>query len=148
MTIWVDADACPAVIRDILFRAADRTATPLVLVANRLLRVPPSPHIRALQVEAGFDVADAYIAQQAQPGDIVVTADVPLAALVVEKGVPALGPRGELYTEASIQEALALRNFMTGLRDSGVVTGGPAALSARDRQAFAAQLDRLLLRKR
>ena len=146
MTIWVDADACPAVIKDILFRAADRTATPTVLVANQLLRVPPSPHIRAVQVPAGFDVADNHIAQQAQPGDIVVTADIPLAAQVVAKGALALNPRGELYSDATIREALALRNFMTELRDSGVQTGGPAAFSQRDRQAFDAQLDKLLQR--
>jgi uncharacterized protein YaiI (UPF0178 family) len=146
MTIWVDADACPAVIKDILFRAADRTATATVLVANQLLRVPPSPHIRAVQVPAGFDVADNHIAQQAQPGDIVVTADIPLAAQVVAKGALALNPRGELYSDATIREALALRNFMTELRDSGVQTGGPAAFSQRDRQAFAAQLDKLLHR--
>ncbi|MDC7702469.1 YaiI/YqxD family protein [Vogesella indigofera] len=145
-TIWVDADACPAVIKDILFRAADRTATRTVLVANQLLRVPPSPHIRAQQVPAGFDVADNHIAQQAQPGDIVVTADIPLAAQVVAKGALALNPRGELYSDATIREALTLRNFMTELRDSGVQTGGPAAFSQRDRQAFAAQLDKLLQR--
>ncbi len=145
-TIWVDADACPAVIKDILFRAADRTATATVLVANQLLRVPPSPHIRALQVPAGFDVADNHIAQQAQPGDIVVTADIPLAAQVVAKGALALNPRGELYSDATIREALALRNFMTELRDSGVQTGGPAAFSQRDRANFAAQLDKLLHR--
>ena len=145
-TIWVDADACPAVIKDILFRAAERTATRTVLVANQLLRVPPSPHIRALQVPAGFDVADNHIAQQAQPGDIVVTADIPLAAQVVAKGALALNPRGELYSDATIREALALRNFMTELRDSGVQTGGPAAFSQRDRANFAAQLDKLLHR--
>jgi len=108
MTIWVDADACPAVIKEILFRAADRTGTATVLVANQLLRVPPSPHIRAVQVPAGFDVADNHIAQQAQPGDIVVTADIPLAAQVVAKGALALNPRGELYSDATIREALAL----------------------------------------
>ena len=146
MTIWVDADACPVVIKEILFRAADRTGTMTILVANQLLRVPPSPNIRAVQVPAGFDVADNHIAQQAQPGDIVVTADIPLAAQVVEKGALALNPRGELYTEATIREALTLRNFMSELRDSGVETGGPAAFNQRDRQAFAAQLDRLLQR--
>ncbi|MFC3531046.1 MULTISPECIES: YaiI/YqxD family protein [Vogesella] len=144
MTIWVDADACPGVIKDILFRAAERTGVATVLVANQLLRVPPSPHIRALQVPAGFDVADNHIAQQAQPGDIVVTADIPLAAQVVAKGALALNPRGELYSDATIREALALRNFMTELRDSGVQTGGPAAFSQRDRANFAAQLDKLL----
>ena len=144
MTIWVDADACPGVIKDILFRAAERTGVATVLVANQLLRVPPSPYIRALQVPAGFDVADNHIAQQAQPGDIVVTADIPLAAQVVAKGALALNPRGELYSDATIREALALRNFMTELRDSGVQTGGPAAFSQRDRANFAAQLDKLL----
>lgn len=144
MTIWVDADACPGVIKDILFRAAERTGVATVLVANQLLRVPPSPYIRALQVPAGFDVADNHIAQQAQPGDIVVTADIPLAAQVVVKGALALNPRGELYSDATIREALALRNFMTELRDSGVQTGGPAAFSQRDRANFAAQLDKLL----
>lgn len=146
MTIWVDADACPVVIKEILFRAADRTGTLTVLVANQLLRVPPSSHIRAVQVPAGFDVADNHIAQRAQAGDIVVTADIPLAAQVVDKGALALNPRGELYTEATIREALTLRNFMSELRDSGVETGGPAAFNQRDRQAFAAQLDRLLQR--
>ena len=144
MTIWVDADACPGVIKDILFRAAERTGVATVLVANQLLRVPPSPYIRALQVPAGFDVADNHIAQQAQPGDIVVTADIPLASQVVAKGALALNPRGELYSDATIREALALRNFMTELRDSGVQTGGPAAFSQRDRANFAAQLDKLL----
>ncbi|SMF21135.1 YaiI/YqxD family protein [Pseudogulbenkiania subflava] len=148
MTIWVDADACPAVVKDILYRAAERTATALVLVANRWLATPPSPHIRAVQVAAGFDVADNYIAQQVQAGDLVVTADIPLAAQVVERGALALNPRGELYSDASIREALALRNFMTELRDSGVATGGPAPFGQRERQAFAAQLDRLLARRR
>nr|WP_294865457.1 YaiI/YqxD family protein [uncultured Pseudogulbenkiania sp.] len=148
MTIWVDADACPVVVKDILFRAADRTATALVLVANRLLATPPSAHIRTVQVPAGFDVADNYIAQQVEVGDIVITADIPLAAQVVERGALALNPRGELYSDASIREALALRNFMTELRDSGVATGGPAPFGQRERQAFAAQLDRLLARRR
>lgn len=148
MTIWVDADACPVVVKDILYRAAERTATALVLVANRWLATPPSPHIRAVQVAAGFDVADNYIAQQVQAGDLVVTADIPLAAQVVERGALALNPRGELYSDASIREALALRNFMTELRDSGVATGGPAPFGQRERQAFAAQLDRLLARRR
>lgn len=148
MTIWVDADACPVVIKDILYRAAERTATTLVLVANRLLATPPSAHIRTVQVPAGFDVADNYIAQQVEVGDIVITADIPLAAQVVERGALALNPRGELYSDASIREALALRNFMTELRDSGVATGGPAPFGQRERQAFAAQLDRLLARRR
>lgn len=141
MTIWVDADACPNVIKDILFRVADRTAIPTVLVANRWLKTPPSPHIRAVQVPGGFDVADHYIADAAVPGDLVITADIPLAAAVVAKGVVALNPRGEIYSADSIGAALSLRNFMTELRDSGVETGGPPALSQADRQAFARQLD-------
>ncbi len=143
-TIWVDADACPNVIKDVLFRAADRTQTSLVLVANQPVRTPPSPYIKALQVPAGFDVADNKIAQAAQPGDLVVTADIPLAAMVVEKGGYALNSRGELYTRDNVQERLTMRNFMGELRNSGVSTGGPPTLSLRDRQAFANQLDRFL----
>ncbi len=144
MKIWVDADACPAVIKDILYRAANRVQVPLTLIANKLLRVPPSPWIRALQVPAGFDVADQRIAQEASAGDLVVTADVPLAALVIAKGACVLDPRGDLLDAGNIQERLTLRNFMEGLRGSGVETGGPAAFSAADRQSFANRLDRLL----
>ncbi|MGE5469050.1 MAG: YaiI/YqxD family protein [Ignavibacteria bacterium] len=147
MKIWVDADACPGVIKDILFRAADRARVQLTLVANQMLRVPPSPWIRALQVPSGFDVADRRIAEEAEAGDLVVTADVPLAAQVVAKGARALDPRGELLDAANIQERLTMRNFMEGLRSSGVETGGPAAFSAADRQAFANRLDALLRRK-
>ncbi len=144
MKIWVDADACPAVIKDILYRAADRVQVPLTLIANKLLRVPPSPWIRALQVPSGFDVADQRIAQEANAGDLVITADVPLAALVIEKGARVLDPHGELLDAGNIQARLTLRNFMEGLRGSGVDTGGPAAFSHADRKAFANQLDRLL----
>ena len=144
MKIWVDADACPAVIKDILYRAANRVQVPLTLIANKLLRVPPSPWIRALQVPSGFDVADRRIAQEASAGDLVVTADVPLAALVIAKGACVLDPRGDLLDAGNIQERLTLRNFMEGLRGSGVETGGPAAFSAADRQSFANRLDRLL----
>jgi uncharacterized protein len=144
--IWVDADACPAVIKDILYRAADRVRCKLVLVANQPLRTPPSPWIRSMQVEGGFDVADNRIVELSEPGDLVITADIPLAAAVVEKGGHALNPRGELYTVENIRERLALRNFMGELRNSGVRTGGPAALSQGDRQAFANQLDRFLQR--
>lgn len=146
MQIWVDADACPVVIKEILFRAAERTQTLTTLVANQLLRVPPSAFIRALQVPAGFDVADNRIAQEVQPGDLVVTADIPLAAQVIEKGGTALNPRGELYTPHNIRERLAMRDMMMELRDSGVELGGPSAFNQSDRQAFAAQLDRLLAR--
>ncbi|MDQ7008164.1 MAG: YaiI/YqxD family protein [Acidobacteriota bacterium] len=142
--IWVDADACPKVIKEILYRAAERVGLPLVLVANRRLRVPVSPFIRSEQVPAGFDVADGFIVQQARAGDLVITADIPLAAEVVDKGCLALSPRGELYTEENVRQRLALRDFMDDLRGSGVDTGGPPALSQADRQAFANRLDRLL----
>lgn len=148
MRIWVDADACPVVIKEILYRAADRTQTLLTLVANQMLRVPPSPWIKALQVPGGFDVADQRIALEVHAGDLVITADVPLAAQVIAKGATVIDPRGELLTEANIQERLTMRNFMDGLRSSGVETGGPAALSNSDRQAFANQVDRLLARRR
>lgn len=148
MKIWVDADACPVVIKDILYRVAIRTQIPLTLVANRMLRVPPSPWISALQVPGGFDVADQRIAQEAEAGDLVITADIPLAAQVIAKGATVIDPRGELLSEANIQERLTLRNFMDGLRSSGVETGGPAALSSADRQAFANQVDRLLAKRR
>ncbi len=148
MHIWVDADACPAVIKDILFRAAERIQAPLTLVANKLLRVPPSPWLKALQVPGGFDVADAEIARRCAPGDLVITADIPLAAQVIEKGGHALNPRGEFYSHENIREVLNLRDFMDGLRGSGVQTGGPPALSLADRQAFANQLDRFLAKKR
>ncbi len=146
-TIWVDADACPNVIKEILFRAAERTQTNLVLVANQLVRTPPSSFIKALQVPAGFDVADNRIALAVQPGDLVVTADIPLAAMVVEKGGYALNPRGELYTQDNVKERLTMRNLMGELRNTGVNTGGPPTLSLRDRQAFANQLDRFLSRQ-
>ena len=142
--IWVDADACPKVIKEILFRAAERVGLPLTLVANQPLRVPVSPFIRSVQVAAGFDVADSFIVQQARAGDLVITADIPLAAEVVDKGCLALSPRGELYTEENVRQRLALRDFMDDLRGSGVNTGGPPALSQADRQAFANCLDRLL----
>lgn len=144
MQIWVDADACPNVIKEILFRAATRAHVSLTLVANQLLRTPPSPYIKAIQVPSGFDVADSKIVLQLQPGDLVITADIPLAALVIEKGGHALNPRGEFYTKENIGERLTMRNFMDDLRNTGVNTGGPAVLSLTDRQAFANQLDRFL----
>ena len=144
MQIWVDADATPAVIKDILFRAAERRQILTTLVANKLLRVPPSPFIRALQVPHGFDVADAEIARRVEAGDLVITADIPLAAQVIERGGHALNPRGEFYSRENVREALNLRDFMTGLRDAGLATSGPPAFSQADRQAFANQLDRFL----
>jgi uncharacterized protein YaiI (UPF0178 family) len=142
--IWVDADACPKVIKEILFRAAERVGVPVILVANQPIQVPRSRHIRSIQVAAGFDVADNHIVQQLETGDLVITADIPLAAEVIDKGGLALNPRGELYTEDNIRQRLNMRDFMDTLRGSGVDTGGPASFSQADRQAFANQLDRLL----
>jgi uncharacterized protein YaiI (UPF0178 family) len=144
MQIWVDADACPNVIKDILFRAAERVRIPLTLVANHFLRTPPSRLVRAIQVPAGFDVADHYIADQCQRGDLVITADIPLAAAVVDKGAHALNPRGEFYTEENIRERLNMRDFMEELRSTGQISGGPPAISQTDRRQFANELDRLL----
>lgn len=144
MKIWVDADACPGVIKEILYRAANRTQIPLTLVANQMLRVPPSPWIKAVQVPGGFDVADRHIADAVAAGDLVITADIPLAAQVIEKGATVIDSRGECLTVANIRERLSLRDFMETLRNSGVETGGPASLSSADRQAFGNQLDRWL----
>lgn len=148
MQIWVDADACPGVIKEILFRAAERAQIPLMLVANKLLRTPPSRHIKAIQVPAGFDVADGKIVQHLEPGDLVITTDIPLAAEVITKGGHALNPRGEFYTLDTIRERLNMRDFMDTLRSSGVDTGGPSSLSQSNRKAFASQLDRFLARNR
>ncbi|TVT59740.1 MAG: YaiI/YqxD family protein [Sedimenticola thiotaurini] len=148
MQIWVDADACPNVIKEILFRVAERLSIQLTLVANQPVKVPPSPFIRTIQVGAGFDVADNEIIQLASANDLVITADIPLASGAIEKGAYALNPRGEFYTRENIRERLSLRNFMDELRGSGVNTGGPPALDKRDRQAFANQLDRFLAKSR
>ena len=141
MPIWVDADACPKVIKEILFRAADRTAVQVTLVANRLLYTPPSPYISAIQVADGFDVADSEIVKRLEAGDLVITADIPLAAEVIAKGGHALDPRGEMHSSDTIQARLMMRDFMDTLRASGVDTGGPSAISQRDRQLFAKHLD-------
>ncbi len=146
MRLWVDADACPNAIKEILYRAAQRAGVKLTLVANQPLRTPPSPFIRSIQVPSGFDVADNRIAALVERGDLVITADIPLAATVIDKGGLALNPRGELYTEENIKERLAMRNLMDELRGMGEVTGGPAALGKKDRQAFANALDKLLAR--
>ena len=148
MFFWVDADACPIVIKEVLYRAADRTATTITFVANQFLRVPPSPYLRTLQVPAGFDVADNEIVRRCQPGDMVITADIPLAAEVIEKGAAALNPRGERYSPATIRERLTMRDFMDTLRSSGVQTGGPATMSPRDRQQFANELDSWLTQQK
>ncbi|NOX75630.1 MAG: YaiI/YqxD family protein [Gammaproteobacteria bacterium] len=144
MHIWVDADACPKVIKEILFRVADRVGVPVTLVANQPLQIPRSRYIRTIQVAAGFDVADNHIVQQANAGDLVITADIPLADEVIAKNCLALNPRGELYTKENIRQRLNMRDFMDTLRSSGVNTGGPPSFSQADRQAFANQLDRLL----
>lgn len=144
MHIWVDADACPGVIKDILFRVAKRTGIHMTLVANKLLYTPPSPNIHALQVPHGFDVADNEIVQRCEPGDLVITADIPLASEILAKGGHALNPRGELFSKETIAAQLTMRDFMDTLRSSGVQTGGPPALNQSDRQNFANQLDRFL----
>ncbi|MCI5219941.1 MAG: YaiI/YqxD family protein [Candidatus Electrothrix sp. LOE2] len=144
MKIWVDADACPVIIKDILYKAAERTRLQLILVANTSFRVPQSSFIHFLHVRQGPDKADNEIADNVAPDDLVITADIPLAARVVEKGGVALNPRGEVYTEENIQERLSMRNFLDSLRASGVETGGPSALSAHDKQAFANRLDQIL----
>ncbi|HBI70141.1 YaiI/YqxD family protein [Massilia sp. IC2-278] len=148
MQIWVDADACPGVIKDILYRVAERTQIQVTLVANQLMRVPGSKFIRALQVPSGADVADAEIVERLAAGDLVVTGDIPLAAQVLEKGGFALNPRGDFYTKDTIAQQLTMRAFMEELRSGGVDTGGPAAFSQADRQRFANALDRHLARQR
>ena len=148
MNIWVDADACPLAIKEILYRAAERSKVNLTLVANKLLGTPRSPWIRALQVPHGFDVADNEIAKRVAQGDLVITADIPFAAEVVAKGGHALNPRGELYTPENIRERLETRDFLAKLRETGVQTGGPAPLDNTDKKRFADQLDRLLAKLR
>ena len=144
MHIWVDADACPNVIKDILFRAANRVQIPVTLVANQFIKTPPSPYIKSIQVAAGFDVADNYIAQEVKLGDVVITADIPLAADIVAKGAFGINPRGMLYTEQNIKQALTIRNFMEEMRNTGQASGGPPPLDSKDKQAFANTLDKLL----
>jgi uncharacterized protein len=146
--IWVDADACPVAIKEVLFRAAEREQVSVTLVANQWLRTPPSRFVRAIQVPGGFDVADNEIVQRVAADDLVVTQDIPLAAAVIAKGALAMHPRGELYTTETIAQRLGMRNFMDELRSAGVDTGGPAAFHPRDKQAFANQLDRWLTRRR
>jgi len=146
--IWVDADACPAAIKEVLFRAAEREQVQVTLVANQWLRTPASRFVRAIQVPGGFDVADNEIVERVSAGDLVVTQDIPLAAAVIEKGALAVHPPGELYTPDTIAQRLSMRNFMDELRGAGVDTGGPAAFHPRDKQAFANQLDRWLVKFR
>ncbi|MEM7647603.1 MAG: YaiI/YqxD family protein [Cyanobacteria bacterium P01_A01_bin.70] len=146
MQIWVDADACPKVIKEIIFRAARRVAVKTTLVANQALTIPASPYIESVQVKAGLDVADGYIVQHLEAKDLVVTADIPLAAEAIAKGAYALNPRGEFYDEVNIRQRLSMRNFLDELRSSGVETGGPPPFNQRDREAFANQLDRFLVK--
>ena len=147
MQIWVDADACPGVIKEILYRAAERARVTVTLVANRDLHTPRSQWVKSIRVGQGFDVADRKIAELAAAGDLVVTADIPLAAEVIEKGAQALSPRGHLFTEENIGEALAVRDLKDQLRSTGIDTGGPPALGKKDRQAFANGLDRILTKR-
>ncbi len=144
MKIWVDADACPRVIKDILYRAAQRTEVMTTLVANQALQTPPSPWIKSVQVASGFDVADNYIVQALEPGDLVITADIPLASEATDKDAQCINPRGQHYTKANIKQRLAMRDLMEELRSTGDVHGGPPPLNQQDRQAFANILDRLL----
>lgn len=148
MNIWVDADACPVVIKEILFRAAERAQITTTLLANHFIKTPPSKYIDFIQVGAGFDVADNEIVKRAVENDLVITADIPLAAEVVEKGCLALNPRGELYTESNIRQRLNIRDFMDTLRSSGIQTGGAPPISQADRQMFANNLDKLLAKRK
>ena len=144
MSIWVDADACPVAVKEILFRAADRTQTLVTLVANQYIKTPPSPYIKSLQVSAGFDVADNEIVKRVNASDLVITADIPLASEVIDLGATALNPRGELYTPANIRQRLNIRDFMDTMRSSGVQTGGQGKFGDKDKQTFANALDRWL----
>lgn len=146
MQIWVDADACPVVVKDILFRAAKRWQRPLTLVANQMLYTPPSPLIKAVQVPRGFDVADDYIVQHVSAGDLVITGDIPLAAQLVEKEAHVLSPRGERFTADNIGERLSIRDMLEEMRGAGLETGGPAAFSSSDQREFANALDRLMVK--
>ena len=142
--IWIDADACPKVIKEVIFKASFRLKIPVCLVANSYISIPPGPLISLIQVEQGADVADFYIVEHVSQNDLVITADIPLAALVVEKGATAINPRGELYTEENVRERLSMRDFMKDLRDSGVDTGGPPPFSGKDKGLFANSLNRIL----
>lgn len=147
MQIWVDADACPNMIKEIIYRASQRTKIKVVLVANAPLRVPTTGLVSAMQVPKGFDVADDAIVNAVESGDLVITADIPLANAVLEKNAHALNPRGELYTKENIKDRLSSRDLMEQLRDSGLVTGGPKPLGPKDKQVFANALDRFLARR-
>ncbi len=147
MQIWVDADACPKAVKEVLYRVANRTKIQTTLVANQFLQTPPSRYITSLQVKSGFDVADNEIVKRLKPDDLVITSDIPLAYEAIEKGGHAINPRGERYTRENIKDRLTMRDFMDTLRASGIDTGGPAALNSRDIQAFANQLDSFLAQR-
>lgn len=144
MKIWIDADACPKMVKEVIFKAANRLQIPVCLVANSYMNIPHSPLISLIQVEKGADIADFYIVEHVKEGELVITADIPLAALVVEKKATAINPRGELYTEENVRERLSVRDFMQELRDSGVDTGGPAPFGLKDKEKFANTLNKLL----
>jgi len=144
--IWVDADACPVTIKEMLLRAAKRTSVNVTFVANQAISLPPYPNVRAVQVSSGFDVADNWIVEQVSNGDLVITQDIPLADEIITKGAIAIGPRGEIHTKENIKARLTMRNFMETMRSSGVHSGGPAPLNQQDKQAFANQLDRWLVK--
>ncbi len=146
LKIWVDSDACPRVVKEIVFRVSRRLSVPVCMVANTYMTVPPSELITSIQVEKGADIADMYIFDNITATDLVITADIPLAARVVEKGATAINPRGEVYTEANVGERLSMRDFMQGLRDNGVDTGGPKPFGPKDRERFANSIDRILTR--
>ncbi|NVD08712.1 YaiI/YqxD family protein [Vibrio sp. JPW-9-11-11] len=143
--IWVDADACPVVVRDILYRAAERTGVEVTLVANQFIRTPASNKVTMLQVQAGFDVADNEIVKRCQAGDLIITSDIPLADEIITKGAHALSPRGEMFSKENIKSRLNIRDFMETMRSSGIQTGGPAPLNQADRQQFANHLDKWLV---
>ncbi|RLA66961.1 MAG: YaiI/YqxD family protein [Epsilonproteobacteria bacterium] len=144
MKIWIDADACPKMVKEVIFKASFRLKVPVVLVANSYMAVPPGGLISSIQVEKGADIADFYIVENVSEKDLVITADIPLAALVVEKDATAINPRGELYTAENVRERLSMRDFMKDLRDSGVDTGGPQAFGLKDKERFANSLNRIL----
>jgi len=145
-SIWVDADACPTTIKEMLLRAAKRTGVQVTFVANQSISLPPYPNVHAVQVSSGFDVADNWIVEQVSKGDLVITQDIPLADEIISKGAVAIGPRGEIHTKENIKARLTMRNFMETMRSSGVHSGGPAPLNQQDKQAFANQLDRWLVK--
>ncbi len=145
-TIWVDADACPNAIKETLFKAANRKEIPLILVANHFLKVPPSPWIKSIQVESGFDVADDYIVAEVNKDDLVITSDIPLAAELIEKGAQVITARGDIFDKTNIKQKLNMRDFMDTMRSSGEHSGGQAAMNAKDKQTFANALDRYLAR--